>query len=444
MAIKLGDAILFLAANDKELAATLKSSEKKVEKFADKTDSLGNRISNMFSGSIGKMAAFGAGMFSVSRAFSFAVSEISESQLAAQQLNAVLESTGGIAGVTASQVNNLGTQLASMSNFSDDAIISASSLMLTFTNVSSNVFPRAMQSVVDLATAMNTDLKSAVIQIGKALNDPVRGMTALSKAGIQFNDSQREMISNAIANKDILSAQQIILEELAKQMGGSAAAAANTFTGSVQDLMDALGNLAEELEPVLNLVTRVVDGFTNMVQIVTSPIETFKLLFNNYDELEADAKKREEFSRSVNKAMRRTQMMEYGANLTTAEGTTREEYDAKYAAAEAKAQAEREAEAKILAEAKAKELTPEQRYNIAARAAYTAYATGEPAQGPQTMEESAESAASQYRGYSHRAAQRMRQPQRGGPRVVISHANFTAGPDQIRAYNQRRAMMPGF
>jgi len=277
-------------------------------------------------------------------------------------------------------------------------------------------------------------------------------MTALSKAGIQFNDSagiqfndsQREMISNAIANKDILSAQQIILEELAKQMGGSAAAAANTFTGSVQDLMDALGNLAEELEPVLNLVTRVVDGFTNMVQIVTSPIETFKLLFNNYDELEADAKKREEFSRSVNKAMRRTQMMEYGANLTTAEGTTREEYDAKYAAAEAKAQAEREAEAKILAEAKAKELTPEQRYNIAARAAYTAYATGEPAQGPQTMEESAESAASQYRGYSHRAAQRMRQPQRGGPRVVISHANFTAGPDQIRAYNQRRAMMPGF
>jgi len=68
MAIKLGDAILFLAANDKELSATLKSSEKKVEKFADKTDSLGNRISNMFSGSIGKMAAFGAGMFSVSRA----------------------------------------------------------------------------------------------------------------------------------------------------------------------------------------------------------------------------------------------------------------------------------------------------------------------------------------------------------------------------------------
>lgn len=444
MAIKLGDAILFLAANDKELAATLNKTEKTVEKFTEKTNTLGGRIGNMFSGSIGKMAAFGAGMFSVSRAFSFAVSEISESQLAAQQLNAVLESTGGIAGVTASQVNNLGTQLASLSNFSDDAIISGSSLMLTFTQIGSAVFPRAMQAALDLATAMNTDMKSAVLQVGKALNDPVKGMNALTRAGIQFTESQRTAISEYIKANDLLSAQGVILAELEKQLGGSAAAAANTFTGSVQDLMDALGNLAEELEPVLNLVTRVVDGFTNMVQIVTSPIETFKLLFNNYDELEADAKKREEFSRSVNKAMRRTQMMEYGANLTTAEGTTREEYDAKYAAAEAKAQAEREAEAKILAEAKAKELTPEQRYNIAARAAYTAYATGEPAQGPQTMEESAESAASQYRGYSHRAAQRMRQPQRGGPRVVISHANFTAGPDQIRAYNQRRAMMPGF
>lgn len=448
MAIKLGDAILFLAANDKELSATLKSSEKKVEKFADKTDSLGNRISNMFSGSIGKMAAFGAGIFSVSRALSFAVGKINESQQAAAQLDAVLTSTGGVAGVTAEQVNGLSTRLAELSNFSDDAVVSASSLMLTFTNVSSNVFPRAMQSVVDLATAMKTDLKSAVIQIGKALNDPVKGMAALSESGIQFTQAQKDMITNYIESNDLLSAQQTMLTELERQFGGSAAAAANTFAGSVQDLTDALGNLAEELEPVLNLMTLVAKGFTTVVQAIKSPLESLKMMTGYYDIYAVDAALGEKRSKERNEEAKRKQAEKYGDNLMTAEGIPRSEYDAKYAEAEKAATAEaqkiEQEKAAAAAAQKAKEITPEQRYRIAARAAYASQVRGESEQGPMTMEEAAESAASQYRGYSHRAAQRMRQPQRGGPRVVISHANFTAGPDQIRAYNQRRAMMPGF
>lgn len=444
MAIKLGDAILFLAANDKELAATLKSSEKKVEKFAEKTNTLGGQIGNMFSSSLGRMAAFGVGMFSVSQIVSFVVDEISDTQRAAQQLNAVLQSTGGVAGVTAEQVNGLGTRLAELSNFSDDAVVRASSLMLTFTSVSSNVFPRAMRAVVDMATALDVDLKGAVIMVGKALNDPVKGMSALSESGIQFTQAQKDMVTNYIETNDLMSAQSIILAELEREFGGSAAASTETFAGALQNLKDALRDLAEKLEPVLNFVTRLINGFTALAKMIEEPVEALKVMTGYYNELDADATKRLEFSKATNKNLRRQQMMEHGANLMTAEGITREEYDAKYAAEESKVQAEQEAAAKRQAESKAKELTPEQRYNIAARAAYTAYATGEPAQGPQTMEESAESAASQYRGYSHRAAQRMRQPQRGGPRVVISHANFTAGPDQIRAYNQRRAMMPGF
>ncbi|MCG3141732.1 MAG: hypothetical protein HDKAJFGB_03051 [Anaerolineae bacterium] len=460
MAIKLGDAILFLAANDKDLAATLNKTEKTVEKFTEKTNTLGGRIGNMFSGSIGKMAAFGAGMFSVSRAFSFAVSEISESQLAAQQLNAVLESTGGIAGVTASQVNNLGTQLASMSNFSDDAIISASSTMLTFTNVTQGVFSRAMQSVVDVATGMNTDLKSAVIQVGKALQDPVRGITALSRAGIQFSSDQREMVKNFVESNDLLSAQGIILTEIEKQFGGSAAAAADTFAGSVQDLTDALGNLAEQLEPVLNLMTRVANGFTSMVQAISSPIEALGLVLGVADEGNRQLIEEESVSRKRNIEVKEEQAKKYGTDLMTAEGIPRSEYDAKYAEAEKAATAEaqkiEQEKAAAAAAQKAKEITPEQRYRIAARAAYASQVRGESEQGPQTMEEAAASERERTRAIiegdrAYRRAEKeamaqtiQRMQQRGRGNVIISHANFTAGPDQIRAYNQRRAMMPGF
>lgn len=501
MAIKLGDAILFLAANDKELTATLNKTEKTVEKFTEKTNTLGGRIGNMFSSSLGQMVAFGAGMFSVSQIASFVVNEISDNQRAAQQLNAVLQSTGGVAGVTAEQVNGLSTRLAELSNFSDDAVVSASSLMLTFTNVSSNVFPRAMQAVVDMATALDVDLKGAVIKVGKALNDPVKGMAALSESGIQFSQAQKDMITNYIESNDLMSAQSVILAELERQMGGSAAASTGTFAGSVQDLKDALGDLAAELEPVLNFVNRLINGFTALAKIIKEPFEALKVMTGYYNELDEDATKRLEFSKATNKNLQRQQMMEHGANLMTAEGITREEYDAKYAAAEAAAQAEAEKQAST----EAKKLKPEERDMIAARTAYAALVRGEPEQGPLTMEESARDERDRYQsirdgGRSLRDAQAeakdqtlqnlaayggrgmsSRQPRRrdinsvygiasqeqlnefgknaynmqqdqgvvsgGGRRgvnnVIISHANFTAGPDQVRAYNQRRAMMPG-
>jgi len=449
MAIKLGDAILFLAANDKELVSTLKSTEKTVDKFGKKTTSIGGEFSNMLGGWQKNLVAYGAGIFGVSQVLSFVAGEIKEAQLASQQLDAVLRSTGGAAGVTAEQVNALGDRLASLSNFSDDAIISGSSLMLTFTQIGSAVFPRAMQAALDLATAMNTDMKSAVLQVGKALNDPVKGMNALTRAGIQFTESQRTAISEYIKANDLLSAQGVILAELEKQLGGSAAAAANTFTGSVQDLMDALGNLAEELEPVLNLVTRVVDGFTNMVQIVTSPIEAAKAFTGGpvVDWLFGGAAEEVNYglAKQKNEEARKKQEENLGKDVMTAEGITRREYDAKYAAAESKAEAEATAAAAAASAKKKKEEEDKKRWGMNAQAtAYASMVRGDRPAGPLTMEESAESAASQYSGYSHRAAQRMRQLQRGGPRVVISHANFTAGPDQIRAYNQRRAMMPGF
>ena len=459
MAVKLADAIVFLSTDDKKFTDGMKRASRDVDKLGDKAETTGSKLSGMFRGGVGSAMAYGAGIFAAYQVLSFVAGEIKEAQLASQQLDAVLRSTGGAAGVTAEQVNALGDRLASLSNFSDDAIISGSSLMLTFTQIGSAVFPRAMQAALDLATAMNTDMKSAVLQVGKALNDPVKGMNALTRAGIQFTESQRTAISEYIKANDLLSAQGVILAELEKQLGGSAAAAANTFTGSVQDLMDALGNLAEELEPVLNLVTRVVEpvlnlaeravnGFTSMAQAIKSPLESLKMMTGYYDNYAVDAALGEKRSKERNEEARRRQAERYGTNLTTSEGITQAEYDKKYlaiAAAEEAARATAEAaRATEAARIKGLELTQSDKSRMAYRSMLQAQMAGTPEYGPMTMEEAAESAASQYRGYSHRAAQRMRQPQRGGPRVVISHANFTAGPDQIRAYNQRRAMMPGF
>ncbi|MDD5049616.1 MAG: phage tail tape measure C-terminal domain-containing protein, partial [Methanoregulaceae archaeon] len=98
---------------------------------------------------------------------------------------------------------------------------------------------------LDVATALKTDLKSAALQVGKALNDPVLGMTALSRSGIQFSEAQKEVVKELVKTGDTVGAQKIILKELETQFGGSAEAARNTLGGALASLKNAFGDLLE-------------------------------------------------------------------------------------------------------------------------------------------------------------------------------------------------------
>ena len=64
--------------------------------------------------------------------------------------------------------------------------------MLTFTGVGKDVFPQAIQTVLDMSQALGQDLKSSTVQLGKALNSPIDGITALSRVGVSFTDAQKK------------------------------------------------------------------------------------------------------------------------------------------------------------------------------------------------------------------------------------------------------------
>lgn len=168
-----------------------------------------------------------------------------ESEAALAQLNAGLASTKGIAGVTASEISALADSLASVTTFGDDAIVSMASVLATFTNIRTTVFKDAIPAILDLSTRLGTDLNSAAIQVGKALNDPIKGISALAKAGVQFTPYQQQLIEGFVETGRVAEAQRIILDELATQMGGSAAAAADTLAGSIDQAKNAFGNLLE-------------------------------------------------------------------------------------------------------------------------------------------------------------------------------------------------------
>lgn len=122
---------------------------------------------------------------------------VAEFEAVFAQTEAVIASTGGAAGLTASEMSAMAMSMSALSGqslFADDAILGAQNVLATFTNIKGQNFGMATQSIIDMSQALGMDLNSASMQVGKALNDPVKGLAALSRSGVQFTADQEAMI----------------------------------------------------------------------------------------------------------------------------------------------------------------------------------------------------------------------------------------------------------
>ncbi len=170
------------------------------------------------------------------------------------QLEASIASTGGAAGLTSQQLQQMASSIQANSTFGDELVVQAQAIGLTFTKITGEVFPRFIQSVADVSQKMGQDLNTTVVQLGKALNDPIANLGALSRTGIQFSKDQKEAIKAMVEMNDLAGAQSIILAELESQFGGSAKAASEEFGGQVKQLKNDLGDLVEEFGEVVAIV----------------------------------------------------------------------------------------------------------------------------------------------------------------------------------------------
>lgn len=176
-------------------------------------------------------------------------------QVMAQTTQAI-KSTGDASGLSAKAIDGLADSLSKTTQFSHDAIQSGENLLLTFTGIGKDAFPLATKAMLDLSQATGQDLKSSAIQLGKALNDPLTGMSALQRVGVTFSKTEQDQIKTMMAHNDVLGAQKVMLKELDTEFGGSAQAAGKTFAGALQILKNNLEDVKEKigaaLLPVLN------------------------------------------------------------------------------------------------------------------------------------------------------------------------------------------------
>lgn len=161
-------------------------------------------------------------------------------------------STGGSANKTLKELRAQARSLQKDTFFGDEKILkNVSAQLLTFTNIADTQFDRTQQAVLDVTaklkglSAGESDLLSTSLQLGKALNDPVANLGALSRSGIQFSVTQKDMIKSLAKSGRLMDAQNIILTELEKQYGGTAAALAQTSGGLEIQTKNMIGDLQE-------------------------------------------------------------------------------------------------------------------------------------------------------------------------------------------------------
>lgn len=170
-----------------------------------------------------------------------------ESAVATNRLNQVFKSMGESTNAAAAAAANYAGELSVQIGQEDEAIMAAQAKIATFAAVSNasarmaGIFDRATRAAFDLSAAGFGDAAQTSVQLGKALQDPIKGITALARSGVTFTAVEKQKIAALTKSGQILEAQKMILKAVETQVGGVAAA---TATDSAR-MRIALGELAE-------------------------------------------------------------------------------------------------------------------------------------------------------------------------------------------------------
>lgn len=165
-------------------------------------------------------------------------------------LKTTIDTTGAAAWTSIDAMAQMSKELSDATNYSVSEIQSMQTVLLGFKNITGDTFEEASGAIMDMATVMGMDLKSAVQTVGKALDDPINGIDSLKRQGFAFTDSQKSMLKAMVATGNQAGAQKLILDELSTTYGGAAKAAQTSFAKmehAMDELKESVGNILTPL-----------------------------------------------------------------------------------------------------------------------------------------------------------------------------------------------------
>lgn len=256
-----------LAKND--TAAGLKSARGAFEGFK-----------SVLGGILGAEAIGGVGEFLKS-----SVAAAEKAQIAFNMTAAAVKSTGAAAGVSATDVKELSDKIALVAGVMPDVVQSAANMVLRFTNIRNvgvdKVFDETTQAATDMAAALAggvptaDGITAAALKLGKALQDPAAGLSALSRVGLKFTIDQQAQIKSMEKSGNVIGAQQLMLAAVATKFGGSAAAAATPLQKLSTQFELLKERAGAQILPMFEHLASTLLGLVNPVVHVASAIKDF-------------------------------------------------------------------------------------------------------------------------------------------------------------------------
>lgn len=259
---------------------TLKSvwDDKGVRDAQKELGNLGRGIGVAF----GAATAAVAGATAVMAQFaSKAVTAAEDVRQADNRLGQVAESMGLFGAQTQAVTDRLiGLAEANEINLATDAetIKLAQAKLLTFKELAGSAdeaggaFDRATMAALDLAAAGFGSAETNATQLGKALQDPIKGLTALTRSGVTFTAEEKKKIKALVESGKTLQAQDMILKAIETQVGGTAAATAKSSDKMKLAFENVYETVGEALLPVFDELTVAITDLTPEISKALTPV----------------------------------------------------------------------------------------------------------------------------------------------------------------------------
>lgn len=254
-----------------------------VSKFDDKGIKQATGAFDGISGQLGKLAGVIATAFSVRAITNFAKESIAAAEgvaVANNRIDQIAKSMNLFGEETQAVADRLKAyaEANELTLATDAEVIKATQAkLLTFRELgltaddAGGAFDRATAAAIDLAAAGFGSAETNAVQLGKALQDPIKGISALRRAGITFTESEKEKIAALVESGNILEAQNLVLSAIETQVGGTAAATATASQkmqlafDNVKEtvgaaLMPAFASLAEAMIPIAEEIAPILES----------------------------------------------------------------------------------------------------------------------------------------------------------------------------------------
>ena len=327
MASNLATIRVELIANAQKFKSNLDkatTSMKKVDKASTKTGKGTKKLASLFQNTAGSIAAvqgplgpvagrisaigaiiarvnplylvFTAGLVAVGLAATKAVKAISNLEVQQGKLNALLKATGNAAGLVGRDIEMMAEAIGKGTLASVQGARDAAGVLLTFKSITGETFKETLKLTQDLAAVGFGSMKTAALQLGKALEEPEIGLSALRRVGVSFTEQQKEQIKVLAMTGRQMEAQAIIIKTLKEQVGGAGEGAAGGLAGAYDTLGENLNLFFERsatgkriVDFLTNSINKLSEALGNQIIQLTELPETGdelnSLLENNEDAL---------------------------------------------------------------------------------------------------------------------------------------------------------------